>query len=270
MSRSMASISRRYHHLILLWALGLASALLADAAQATGVNIQPASGEALIVHNSTGTVELLRIQGDGSNISVGGFEDRKLLIDDEGRVLSGAGPFDPNPKNRYPVQINGPTGTFNDSGLRLQNTTENTGWSFYPSSSGALLVGKIGNLGSFNGTTGAYTTVSDERAKTGVRPLENVMSRVMSLQLSRYRYKSAQANAGESIGLTAQNLQQQFPEFVSVNATGEGNPTAPQQLFVDYAGLSVVALRALQEQQQQIQTLQAELQSLKARLSGAR
>ena len=151
--------------------------------------------------------------------------------------------------------------------MRLQNVTVNSGWSFYPSDSGDLIIGVSSNLGRFNGTTGAYSFSSDERVKTAIRPLEGVMDKVMGLQLSRYRYKQASA---DSIGVTAQNLQQQFPEFVSVNTTDEGNPIAPQQMFVDYAGLSVVALRALQEQQQQLQALQAELAELKSRMGAAR
>lgn len=163
----------------------------------------------------------------------------------------------------YKFEIDGPAGTFNVSGIRIQNTTGATGWSFYPSSSGALIIGKTSNLGSFDGTTGAYTASSDERLKTNIRPLEPVLPSILNIQLKRYEFKENNPSHKESIGIIAQDLQKVFPEFVSVNTANEGNPMVENQLGVDYGGLSVLALKAIQEQQNEIELLKAEIESLK-------
>ena len=248
-------------------ALGLCW-VMASGAQAADVSIQPGAGDAVVVRDSAGATELLRIEGDGSRVILGGDVNYKLQVQQRGRVLVGTGDYSAGVTGS--LQVNGITGGFGDSGIRIQNSTANTGWSFYPSNSGDLIIGTTGNRGQFDGVTGVYSTLSDERTKTAIRPLESVMGRVMGLQLARYRYKSSPANGTDSIGVTAQNLQQAFPELVSVNTTDEGNPTDSQQLMVNYSGLGVVALRALQEQQQQIQALQAELQALKAQLGAPR
>ena len=241
---------------------------MASGVHAADVSIQPGVGDAVVVRDSAGATDLLRLEGDGSRVILGGHPNRKLQIQQAGRVLVGTGDFVSFFTGSF--QVNGITGGFEDSGIRIQNTTSGTGWSLYPSGSGALIIGTTGNQGQFDGVTGAYSTLSDERTKTAIRPLESVIGKVMGLQLARYRYKSAPANATDSIGVTAQNLQQAFPELVSVNTTDEGNPTDSQQLMVNYSGLGVVALRALQEQQQQIQALQAELRALKAQLGAPR
>jgi len=162
----------------------------------------------------------------------------------------------------YLFEIDGPTGAFNASGIRIQNTSNSTGWSFYPSSSGTLIIGKTSNLGSFDGTTGAYTALSDERLKTNVRPLEPILASILNLQLKRYEFKDNNPLHKESIGIIAQDLLKVFPEFVSVHSANDGNPLVDNQLGVDYGGLSVLALKAIQEQQNEIELLKAQIELL--------
>jgi len=166
----------------------------------------------------------------------------------------------------YKFEVDGPSGTFSVSGIRIQNTSGPTGWSFYPSISGALIIGKTSNLGSFDGTTGAYTALSDQRVKTNIRPLEPVLSSVLNMQLKRYEFIDNNPSHKESIGIIAQDLQKVFPEFVSVNKVNDGNPLVENQLGVDYAGLSVLALKAIQEQQNEITLLKAEIELLKKKI----
>ncbi|HOY31042.1 MAG TPA: tail fiber domain-containing protein [Bacteroidales bacterium] len=163
----------------------------------------------------------------------------------------------------YKFEVDGPSGTFSVSGIRIQNTTASTGWSFYPSNTGDLVIGKTSNLGSFDGTTGAYTAASDGRLKTNIRPLETVLSSVLDMQLKRYEFKENNPLHKESIGIIAQDLQKVFPEFVSVNTANDGNPLVENQMGVDYSGLSIIALKAIQEQQKEIESLKAEIKALK-------
>lgn len=184
----------------------------------------------------------------------------KLTVDSIGNV--GIGTRFP----KYRLQVDGITGTFNDNGIRIQNTTANTGWSFYASSSGDMIIGKTGNLGYFNGTTGAYTSSSDARLKTNIQNIETVLPKLKLLEAKRYEFKYNNPEHIRSIGFLAQDVQKVFPELISVNKNNEGNPQVDNQLGMDYAGLSVIAIKAIQEQQAQIEALKAEIAALKAEI----
>lgn len=188
----------------------------------------------------------------------------KLTVDSIGNV--GVGTRFP----KYRLQVDGITGSFNDNGIRIVNTTASSGWSLYSSSSGALIIGRTGNLGQFSGTTGAYTSLSDERLKTNITPLEPVLEKVNDLSIKRYEFKANNPDHKQSIGVLAQELREKFPEFVEENATNEGDPEVPDQLSVDYAGLSVLALKAIQEQQAQIEVLKAEIADLKTKIRSSK
>nr|HPI31358.1 tail fiber domain-containing protein [Bacteroidales bacterium] len=82
----------------------------------------------------------------------------------------------------------------------------------------------------------------------------------------RYEFIDNNPSHKESIGIIAQDLQKVFPEFVSVNKVNDGNPLVENQLGVDYAGLSVLALKAIQEQQNEITLLKAEIELLKKKI----
>lgn len=184
----------------------------------------------------------------------------KLTVDSIGNV--GIGTRFP----KYRMQVDGITGTFNDNGIRIQNTTANTGWSFYASSSGDLIIGKTGNLGNFNGVTGVYASLSDARLKTNIRSMESILSRLTTLDAKRYEYKFNNPDHVQSIGFLAQDVQKIFPELVMVNTTGEGNPMVDQQMTMDYSGLSVIAIKAIQEQQVIIEELRKEIEILKSKI----
>ncbi len=187
----------------------------------------------------------------------------KLTVDSIGNV--GIGTRFP----KYRLQVDGITGSFNDNGIRIVNTTASSGWSFYSSSSGALIIGRTGNLGQFDGNTGVYTSLSDERLKTNIQPLESVLPKLMSVQAKRYEFKHDPGHK-QTIGFIAQELQQKFPEYVAVHTANDGNPIVENQLGVDYAGMSVVAIKAIQEQQAQIEALKAEIAALRAEMKSSK
>ncbi len=188
----------------------------------------------------------------------------KLTVDSIGNV--GIGTRFP----KYRLQVDGITGTFSDNGMRIQNTTASTGWSFYASSTGDMIIGKTGNLGYFNGITGAYTSSSDARLKTNIRNMETILPKLKLLAAKRYEFKQNNPEHIQSIGFLAQDVQQIFPELISVNKNNEGNPQVDQQLGMDYAGLSVIAIKAIQEQQAQIEALKAEIAALRAEMKSSK
>ncbi len=95
---------------------------------------------------------------------------------------------------------------------------------------------------------GSYSNVSDINLKQNVDPIDNVLSRLMKLTPSRYQFKSNTADAPYSIGLIAQEVRKLFPEVVS---SDEG------RLGIAYSKLAVIAIKAIQEQQAEIEALRA-------------
>jgi hypothetical protein len=74
-----------------------------------------------------------------------------------------------------------------------------------------------------------------------------------------YHYKDNKKDK-RSFGLVAQNVRQYFPEIVSVSGSEEG------LLGIDYTKTGVLAIKAIQEQQQIIESQQAKIAELEKRL----
>lgn len=118
---------------------------------------------------------------------------------------------------------------------------------------------------------GSYHAGSDERLKQDIQPLPSILSRIMQLQPRAYQMKYNNLNGQKSIGFIAQELQNAFPELVTViDGKLAGTPDIAQLHTINYSQLSVVAIKAIQEQQviiekqqQQIDVLIAELKLLK-------
>ena len=110
--------------------------------------------------------------------------------------------------------------------------------------------------GSWDITSGVYTAVSDRKLKKNITDLEDVSERVMKLQPKRYNFNDQENNGRKFIGLIAQDVLDLFPEFVYFN---EENQT----YSMDYAGLSVVAIKALKEMNKKIDDLESENKNLR-------
>lgn len=102
--------------------------------------------------------------------------------------------------------------------------------------------------------TGVYVVTSDKRMKKDITEIESVLEKVNQLKAYRYLYKDQDARAKKTIGFMAQDIQLLFPELV-----GE---TEDDYLGLNYAGFGVVAIKAIQEQQQIIDAQQQQLASL--------
>lgn len=111
--------------------------------------------------------------------------------------------------------------------------------------------------GSINSSTGAYATSSDQSLKTNITPITTVLSRVLQLKPARYQYKDSE-NGDFALGFMAQEVQPLFPEAVTL----AGN----DKLAVYYSYFGVIAIKAIQEQQEIIENQQQEIDELKSLL----
>ncbi len=152
-------------------------------------------------------------------------------------------------------------------GFNINNQTGNGGWEFWvsPVANTLNLYNSFGQPGvpvGVFGLNGNYTP-SDERLKKDVTAMPSILDKLMKIKPVTYHFNFEKDNDPISVGFLAQNLQSQFPELVRPVENKEGQPS---YLTVNYAGLGVLAVKAVQEQQSEIEILKKENAELKLRL----
>jgi hypothetical protein len=174
-----------------------------------------------------------------------------------------------NTTNTYPLRVvqNTPT-SGGEYGINLINGVNiNQNWELYVATTAAggnlALYQNNALRGSFNAASGNYTALSDQRHKANIRQMEDVLPLLLQLQPKQYNYKTdMQARYN---GFLAQELREVFPEVVSEAAPrNEGEEGA---LLVDYSQLTVLAVKAIQEQQSIIEEQAQKIDALEARLA---
>ncbi len=100
--------------------------------------------------------------------------------------------------------------------------------------------------------TGEYSLISDRRLKANIEPMENVLEKVLLLNPALYHYKEAQ-DVDKSRGFIAQEVAEIFPDIVRImDADNEGESPLHVIAYDDFA---VLAIKAIQEQQEIIESL---------------
>ena len=144
--------------------------------------------------------------------------------------------------------------------LTLVNYDGTLKWSYYVSNASLMLWLNGSSRGVFNATTGAYSSTSDRRLKENILPVNNVLDQIKGIEVMRYSYKADKTHQPQ-LGYIAQNLEEHFPEFVNKPETESGKESF---YTVNYAGMSAVAIKAIQEQQAMIEGQQATIKAQQA------
>ena len=143
------------------------------------------------------------------------------------------------------------------AGIRFyQPNTSANYWSLW-NSTNDFSFGFNGTRVAYISTVGAYTQVSDRRAKENIVSMGNVLEKLLSLRPVEYNYKNVD-NAPLTKGFIAQEVQEVFPELVNVSADG--------MMALPYDEFGVIAVKAIQEQQAIIDNQQKEIDELKAQV----
>ena len=112
-------------------------------------------------------------------------------------------------------------------------------------------------LGIFSYTNGQYSAASDRRMKKQIEPLPPMLEKLMQLQVYRYQMKYNNPNHDETFGLIAQEVQPVFPGLVHVTKNAStGYKDISDVYTLAYSGLAPIVLKALQEQQAQLEKLE--------------
>lgn len=96
-----------------------------------------------------------------------------------------------------------------------------------------------------------WSAISDRRAKTNIVNSDPILSRLRQMKLKNYKYKGSDI---PTRGFIAQEVQAVFPDLVSELDDG--------MLGVNYMGLGPLAIQAINEQQDHIETLEGRIEKL--------
>ena len=107
---------------------------------------------------------------------------------------------------------------------------------------------------SFNGSVMSYGGTSDYRLKENIKPMENGLERLNRLNPVSFNWKETGIN---SEGFIAHEVQEVFADVVT------GEKDGKQMQTVDYGRITPLLVKAIQEQQEQIETLKSEIKILK-------
>lgn len=122
--------------------------------------------------------------------------------------------------------------------------------------------------GRFQFWNGQYVVLSDANLKKDIEPMEPVLEKVKKLRPVEYEMTRNNPQHSKSIGMIAQEVQPLFPLMVrKINDANLNGQAVTDAMVMDYSSFSVVAIKALQEQQKQLHALDKEKEELLERLA---
>ena len=122
--------------------------------------------------------------------------------------------------------------------------------------------------GRFKGNVIAYgsmTSISDERIKENIKPIEPVINKIKNLGVYSYNKITAPEihKDRKEIGVIAQEIQKEFPDLVNEESVNPKETNGLDKILtVDYEHLTAVLLKGMQEQQEQIEELKSIINTL--------
>jgi hypothetical protein len=152
-----------------------------------------------------------------------------------------------NPQHKLSVAVTSNT-TPNGDGIGIVNTGNNNYWNLHMSGLYFRFSYNNDNLSYIHSSTGEYVVSSDARLKENIKNTSGMLEKIKQLNVVSYNYKR-DATGSKTIGLLAQDTKDLFPELVRQEDESDF-------YGISYMGLSVVAIKAIQEQQEIIEEQQ--------------
>jgi hypothetical protein len=219
-------------------------------------------------NNSTGGVPL---------IFEGGNDTEYARFDNSGNLLVGATSLrtglaeahyfvgSSSNSGSAPFTVYNDSGTANCPALNVMNRDESVDssnrfiqfWANVTSNTAQAMGGIVGN----SATNAQFATLSDEREKENITPVTGILDKVMNLNVVSFDWKFNDEHV--KAGFIAQNVEEHFPEYVIENVSLEGEEPRKGTTGGMSAGYIAVLTKAIQEQQEQIESLKSEIELLK-------
>jgi len=223
----------------------------------------------LFKNNSPGNWSVMSRGGAGNNLNTSefGIEQNLGSAQGSGRAFTARGNGE--------VTIGALSGAnpriklrHGDDGIYMINNNNDHFWKFWVSNDDGTLalyndqMAGIAPVGVFN-LNGLYVP-SDSRLKKDIMDIPGgILEKMLRLHPVSYRYIVENENAKQSLGFLAQDVQALFPELVGHSPAQTGQTS---YLNLNYAGIGVLAVKAIQEQQTQIVTLKKKNDELRKRM----
>tara|TARA_B100001113_G_C21115014_1_gene624982 strand:- start:1232 stop:2905 length:1674 start_codon:yes stop_codon:yes gene_type:complete len=158
------------------------------------------------------------------------------------------------------LHVNHPTGVTNGFSL-TNNINPLDRWHFYVWSTNNLtLYFNNATRGDFNSVTGVYSALSDIKFKKNISEAKPLLEKLKRLEVKEYHFIDQNETDDKSIGFIAQDLMKEFPSLVTIKEAEDG--LVDKVHLVNYSGLGVLAIKAIQEQQEQINELENRIKEL--------
>jgi len=110
------------------------------------------------------------------------------------------------------------------------------------------------------GAAVVYNTSSDRNLKENIVDASSQLNIIKNLQVREFDWKT---NSRHDVGLIAQELHEHIPNVVTVGSDEKDVRGFTTPWSIDYGKLTPYLIKAIQEQQEQIEQLKTEIQTLK-------
>ena len=153
------------------------------------------------------------------------------------------------------------------SGQSPNNTTSN----FFHAEDTTALRAEIRSNGGLANYSANNANLSDRNAKQDISPAADTWDCIKEWEIVNFRYKDQPNDADLSLGVIAQQVAESCPEVITIfqeakDAT-EDKPAQEERLGVKEQQMMWMAIKALQEAMERIETLEASNADILARLS---
>jgi hypothetical protein len=226
--------------------------LLAPAASESGILFGDPSDpqDGGIIYNNGGQ-NGLQFRTNGNNT--------RMVLNQDGKL--GVGILTP----AVELQVDHGLGNGSNRGFRIENSSCNENWTFYVAcTDGDMGLYENGNFkGRFIEESGIYTPGSDTRLKKNIEKAPAILTKVLQLDVKRYHFIKNASTDKKYYGLLAQEVEKIFPEVVFPHKEDDGSET----YTMDYSAFGVLAIKAIQEQQQTLEEQRSIINTLQDRLS---
>ena len=217
----------------------------------------------IIFGNNTDTdLATISAKTDGANDSgallfatqaSGGSSTEKMRIDNNGKILVG----------KTAANITGSAGfELTDAGLNMYSTQTSGGVSStYHVLYGSSTKFYVDYAGVVYASNTSITSLSDERLKENVKDLDTGLSDILELKPKRFDWKEGEGTGEKNVsGFIAQDVED--TNFSDLVGNFKHNSLDDCKSF-QYSGLIPALVKSIQEQQEQIEALQSEINTLK-------
>ena len=145
--------------------------------------------------------------------------------------------------------------------IGYSTSPNNTGSEFLVCTDATTTRASIRSNGGLANFSANNANLSDRNAKKDISPAADTWNCLKKWEIVNYRYKDQPADADLNLGVIAQQVAESCPEVITVFE--EAKDDQPEKLGVKEQQMYWMAIKALQEAQVRIETLEAEVAALK-------